>query len=194
MQPPPASAATADPLFAQLGQLTRQLHDALTQLGLVPQLQSVADSLPDTRSRLEYVVHKTGEAADKVLTLVDAAKAERHALGSALHALEATAAEPVLLAEAQQRLQRLDGMLTEIMLAQDFHDLTGQVVRRGVTLVTELEGRLVELLLRAAPAAPAVAAPAPTAPLSGPVVDAQRRGDCVANQAEVDDLLASLGF
>ena len=87
---------------------------------------------------------------------------------------------------------RIDAHLTDIMLAQDFHDLTGQVVARVVSLAGELEDSLVKLLVQAAPAE-GVARAEPSA-VRGPVVDARGRTDVVANQREVDDLLASMGF
>ena len=78
------------------------------------------------------------------------------------------------------------------MLAQDFHDLTGQVVTAVVALAIELEDSLVKLLLQAAPTE--LGSRHETNVLPGPVVDATGRPDVVTNQGEVDDLLASLGF
>ncbi|MDE2276808.1 MAG: protein phosphatase CheZ, partial [Burkholderiales bacterium] len=94
--------------------------------------------------------------------------------------------------DVEQSTARIDAHLTDIMMAQDFHDLTGQVVAKVVTLANELEDSLVKLLVSVAPADqrgrvdPAV--------LNGPVVNAAGRTDVVSNQGEVDDLLASLGF
>ncbi len=91
----------------------------------------------------------------------------------------------------EQRAMRADGRLTDIMLAQDFHDLTGQVVARVVTLANELESSLVKLLVEVAPeGAPVTSEPR----LDGPVVDARGRTDVAVDQTQVDDLLASLGF
>jgi chemotaxis protein CheZ len=78
------------------------------------------------------------------------------------------------------------------MMAQDFHDLTGQVVTKVVALATQLEEGLVKLLVQAAPAGPAQKPDASV--LAGPVIDPKGRTDVVADQGEVDDLLASLGF
>jgi chemotaxis protein CheZ len=86
----------------------------------------------------------------------------------------------------------IDSHLTDIMMAQDFHDLTGQVVAKVVALANELEDSLVKLLVQVVPldqrekVDPNV--------LHGPVVNPEGRTDVVANQGEVDDLLASLGF
>ena len=99
--------------------------------------------------------------------------------------------------------RRVDAHLTDIMVAQDFHDLTGQVVAKVVNLANDLETQLVKLLVQAAPPEQAhkVEAalthshePAGEPKLDGPVVNAEGRTDVVANQSEVDDLLASLGF
>jgi chemotaxis protein CheZ len=92
---------------------------------------------------------------------------------------------------------RIDSHLTDIMMAQDFHDLTGQVVAKVVSLAADLEDSLVKLLVQAAPVdqASKLMAHIESAPeLNGPVVDPEGRTDVVANQGEVDDLLASLGF
>ena len=87
---------------------------------------------------------------------------------------------------------RIDAHLTDIMMAQDFHDLTGQVVAKVVSLATELEDSLVKLLVQAAP--PDQAQKVESSVLNGPVVNPEGRTDVVKDQAEVDDLLASLGF
>ena len=88
-----------------------------------------------------------------------------------------------------------DEHLTEIMMAQDFHDLTGQVIARVVALAATIEQQLVQLVIKTAPPN-AVPPPAeqPRAPLSGPVVDPEKSADVVTDQSQVDDLLASLGF
>ena len=198
---PPASAPPPAEIYQQLGAITRQLHDTLEQLGVMPRLQVAAEGLPDARSRLNYIAGKTAAAADKVLDSVDQAKAE-HAciaeqtrrIGLAITAdpVRAVASGAVLnfVGDVEAATARIDAHLTDIMLAQDFHDLTGQVVAKVVALATDLEDSLVKLLVQAAPAV----APAAAVPLDGPVVNPERRSDVVRNQDEVDDLLASLGF
>ena len=82
----PQMAAGASPeVFKQLGLITRQLHDTLNQLGVMPKLQQAANGLPDARSRLSYIAQKTGDAANKVLNSVDMAKAEHHSILSLIH-------------------------------------------------------------------------------------------------------------
>ena len=81
------------------------------------------------------------------------------------------------------------------MMAQDFHDLTGQVIARVVNLAGTIQKQLVQLLVQTAPpTAQPVPLPAPERKqLSGPVVDPEGTPDVVTNQSEVDDVLASLG-
>jgi chemotaxis protein CheZ len=197
------AAPTASPeVFQQLGTITRQLHDTLTQLGVLPSLSQAAGSLPDARSRLNYIARKTAAAADKVLNSVDAAKADhaqiaaqtrRIAADLVANPVKAVASGAVLnfVSDVEAATARIDAHLTDIMLAQDFHDLTGQVVARVVTLASELEDSLVRLLVQAAPAEQVQKL---EQHLQGPVVTAEGRTDVVTNQGEVDDLLASLGF
>ena len=200
----PQMAAGASPeVFHQLGMITRQLHDTLTQLGVMPKLQIAADGLPDARSRLNYIANKTSDAANKVLNSVDSAKVDHARISSETRRIaEAIVKDPVkavasgavmnFVGDVEAATARIDQHLTDIMLAQDFHDLTGQVVAKVVSLATELEDSLVKLLVQAAP--PEQAQKVEAAVLNGPVVNPEGRTDVVKDQAEVDDLLASLGF
>jgi chemotaxis protein CheZ len=194
--------AASPEVFQQLGAITRQLHDTLNQLGVMPKLQVAADGLPDARSRLNYIADKTGAAADKVLNLVDKAKAEHQAVATQTRQMAAAiVADPVkavasgavmnFVGDVEAATGRIDQYLTDIMMAQDFHDLTGQVVAKVVHLANELEDSLVKLLVQAAPPEQAQKV---EQSLNGPVVNPAGRADVVANQSEVDDLLASLGF
>ncbi len=192
-------------LYQELGHITRQLHDSLGQLGVMPRLQQAAQGLPDARSRLNYVVEKTSEAAHRVLNSVDAAKSGHQALSERssllLAALQAPGVDAIPAEAVRAYVQaveassaQVDQHLTDIMLAQDFHDLTGQVVRKILEMANTLEDSLVHLLVQAAPEElQAMAQPAETA-LQGPVVSGTQQGEVVSNQGEVDDLLASLGF
>jgi chemotaxis protein CheZ len=202
----PDSPSASPEVFQQLGSLTRQLHDTLQHLGVMPRLQNAADNLPDARSRLSYIATKTGEAAEKVLNSVDKAKLEHSNIARETRDIaKAIIADPVkavasgaiinFVGDVEAATERIDQHLTDIMLAQDFHDLTGQVVAKVVKLAIDLEDSLVKLLVQAAPNEPIVKAPPiETASLQGPVVSHAGRSDVVKDQTEVDDLLASLGF
>lgn len=229
----PAAGLGQDDVHNKLGLLTRQLHDALRELGYADRLRSSADKLPDAQNRLSYIARLTGEAAEKVLSLVDDAKARQTNIVNATKQMrQSMIADPVAavakghimnyLEDMETATEIVDQQLTDIMMAQDFHDLTGQVIAKVVTLASSLENQLVELLVQTAPAGavlPAAPAqpPAPPVPeavdaedvwaaalaegqpiahpeLNGPVVDPASTPNVVSSQSEVDDLLASLGF
>ncbi|MGV3725154.1 protein phosphatase CheZ [Hydrogenophaga sp.] len=194
-------------MFRQLGAITRQLHDALKELGYTDKLKGTVEQLPDAQSRLSYIARLTGEAAEKVLNHVDEGKAEQAKIAERGRQLADTIARVPGLARAMPELlewskdivdlsEKSDARLTDIMMAQDFHDLTGQVIGRVVQLAGTIEEQLLGLLLQSAPAGQPgqdhalVEMPA----LSGPVVNPEGRTDVVNDQKQVDDLLASLGF
>jgi chemotaxis protein CheZ len=200
----PAEPLVVSPeVFQQLGSITRLLHDTMQQLGVMPKLQVATEGLPDARSRLSYIANKTAAAAEKVLNSVDQAKTDHAHISEATRRMaEAIVADPVravasgavmnFVQDVEQSTARIDGHLTDIMMAQDFHDLTGQVVAKVVTLAGDLEDSLVKLLVSVVP--PDKREQVDSSVLNGPVVDPEGRSDVVANQGEVDDLLASLGF
>ncbi len=203
-----AGASTGtDDVHQKIGSLTRQLHTALNELGFADPLRGSMGELPDAQSRLSYIARLTGEAAEKVLGLGLFYAAQHDYIASETRRMVTSlVADPVaavargeiynFLTDVERVTQEADGHLTEIMMAQDFHDLTGQVIARVVNLASTIEQQLVQLLLQTAPAG---SAPAPTTPvrseaLQGPVVDAESRTDVVTDQSQVGDLLASLGF
>ncbi len=203
---PPATSADAIAIHQKIGLLTRQLHDSLNELGYADQLRGTMDELPDAQSRLTYIARLTGEAAEKVLGRVDLAKEQHdHLAAETQRVTNALVQDPVRAVASGEIMNYLtdvagvtkaaDEHLTEIMMAQDFHDLTGQVIARVVSLAATIEKQLVQLLIQTAPPN-VVLAPIekPNEHLSGPVVNPETATDVVTDQSEVDDLLASLGF
>ena len=201
--PAVAPGPVSSEVFQQIGNLTRLLHDTLEQLGVMPKLQIATEGLPDARSRLSYIAGKTADAANKVLNSVDQAKADHAHISEATREIaRRIVADPVkavasgavmnFVEDVERSTGSIDSHLTDIMLAQDFHDLTGQVVTKVISLATELEDSLVKLLVSVVP--PEQRERVDPGLLSGPVVDPKGRTDVVSNQGEVDDLLASLGF
>jgi chemotaxis protein CheZ len=198
----------SEEMFHRVGQITRQLHDALQELGFADKLKNAAGELPDAQSRLSYIARLTGEAAEKVLNSVDEAKAKQDKIVQTARLLESLfPAKPALAAQLQvirECGEQTDQDLTDIMMAQDFHDLTGQVISRVVKLAASIEEQLLQLLVDVAPpsamAKPIVATEAvfPSSAagpqLEGPVVVSEGRDDVATSQQDVDDLLASLGF
>jgi chemotaxis protein CheZ len=200
---PAEPLVVSEEVYQQIGTITRLLHDTMQQLGVMPKLQVATEGLPDARSRLTYIANKTADAANKVLNSVDQAKAQHAAISAATREMaEAIVANPVkavatgavmnFVKEVESRTASIDNHLTDIMMAQDFHDLTGQVVAKVVTLANDLEDSLVKLLVQVVP--PDMREKVDLNVLNGPVVNADGRTDVVTNQGEVDDLLASLGF
>lgn len=212
---PAASAeGVQEDLYHRIGHLTRTLHDAMRELGYQDSLADARDNLPDARDRLAYIARLTGDAAEKVLNAVDNARSLQDDIGGRAQGLKkrwaavavytaggdrATPAGAALvdetcafLASVGGQTEQTNSILTDIMMAQDFHDLTGQVIRKVVALAQTLEEQLVKLLIESTPPEQRkkVAAPA----LEGPIVNPEARTDVVADQAAVDDLLASLGF
>ncbi|WP_293660694.1 protein phosphatase CheZ [Rhodoferax sp. OV413] len=193
----------------QLGALTRQLHDSLNGLGLADKVKDWAGELPDAKSRLSYIARLTGQAAEKVLNQVDQAKEQHDFIASETRRIgELIVKDPVaavakghvmnFINDVDQASKKVDANLTEIMMAQDFHDLTGQVIAKVVNLAATIEEQLVLLLIQTAPAElankPGLTPAAYTPALAGPVVDGQSNQEVVTDQSQVDDLLASLGF
>jgi chemotaxis protein CheZ len=163
----------------KIGILTRQLHDSLNELGFAEKLRGSMGELPDAQSRLNYIARLTGEAAEKVLGRVEQAKAQhQYIAGETRRVTGLLVNDPVaavargdvmnFVKDVERVTKEADMHLTEIMMAQDFHDLTGQVVAKVVALAIDLEDSLVKLLVQAAPSE--LAPEPPHADLNGPVV------------------------
>lgn len=203
-------APEADAVFNRLGQLTRQVHDSLRELGLEGALKEAAEAIPDARQRLAYIAQTTEQAASRVLNATDVARPIQDELTCGADALSARWDELYagkLSPEAFRELSAdtrsflgavADGsrvtsaQLHEIMMAQDFQDLTGQVIKRVVDLAQLLETQLLQVLLEAAP--PQIRSERHSGLLNGPVINPEGRTDVLSSQAQVDDLLESLGF
>ncbi len=207
MVPTENSSVDSADVHHKIGQLTRQLHDSLNELGYAEKLRGSMGELPDAQSRLSYIARLTGEAAEKVLNRVEQAKAQHDFIAQETRrVVTSLVKDPVaavakgeimnFLTDVERVTTEADVHLTEIMMAQDFHDLTGQVIARVVNLAATIEEQLVQLLIQTAPPNNVQAAPieAPRTHLAGPVVDPEHTPDVVTSQSQVDDLLASLGF
>lgn len=195
--------------YERIGMLTRKLHDALHELGYDKTVETAAQALPDARARLAYIAALTGKAAERALAAVEQGQAELQARnGDAtllaadwerlyagaldVGAFKALAGRTRCFLGAQaDHAARLNACLLEIMMAQDFHDLTGQVIQRIVALAQTLEDQLVKLLLETRPAGPR--GDPNDQWLGGPSVH-RGRSDVVGDQGQVDQLLESLGF
>ncbi|GAB5098339.1 protein phosphatase CheZ [Caballeronia sp. HLA56] len=214
---------STDRILARIGQLTRTLRDSMRELGLDKQVEAAAVAVPDARDRLKYVATMTEQAAERALNAIELAKPMQEAMQHEAQALDARWEQwygaPLgqgeageLLADTRTFLQSVpaktqatNAQLLEIMLAQDFQDLTGQVINKITDVVYLIEQQLLGVLLEniaperreqfAASAAALVSSSgSPEALLNGPQINPQGRSDVVQDQSQVDDLLASLGF
>ena len=197
-------------LLARVGQMTRSLHDSLRGLDFDKLIERAAYDIPDARDRLDYVARLTEQAAQKVLNATELASPLQDGLGSGADALandwRAALADDGMPATSRMLAERTLGYLAQaradsdttrahlmdIMMAQDFQDLTGQVIRKVTELAHGLEQQLVQLLVDYAPGD--IKRETSTGLLNGPQINPNASPDVVADQAQVDDLLESLGF
>lgn len=200
-----------DKVFKQVGQMARQLHDTLGGLGYEKFVEKTVGALPDAKDRLNYIANLTEQAACKVLNATDIAtplQDELEAGASLLAAkwdklydnkldveefkLLANETRAYLKNAVPQRTESTKAQLMEIMMAQDFQDLTGQVIKKVIAMSQELEAQLMSVLIDTMPVEKRT--DSVNSLLNGPVINADGRTDVVASQQQVDDLLDSLGF
>ena len=215
MQPIPASREQAVPeessgVFTSLGQMTRELHDNLRAIGYDKALGDAARRIPDARQRLSYIVQMTEQAASRALDAIEIARPIQDAVEARSESLEKRWAKvfanqmsaedfkllaadtQTFLSEIPSQTQATKEQLTEIMMAQDFQDLTGQVIKKVVDLVENLERQLLHVLFEAMP--PDMNVEPPAGLLNGPVINADGRTEVLTSQSQVDELLERLGF
>ena len=206
------------PLFQELGKLVRNLHQQikLVSTDIPARLGEMAEhDMVSATQRLEHVVEMTEKAANVTIgfteelmeAMAENETSDRAMLGKVDQALTIDGLSPDvkgLLEETAVNLQaRLEfdastqGKLTEVLMAQGYQDLTGQVVQKIVTLLNQLEDELLELVKvfgRAHGKKSVMEDPSSNVVLQGPLSEKSEKGDLKRNQDEVDDLLQSLGF
>lgn len=204
-----AAGVDPSPVFERLGNIVRALHDALTEIGAQRVIADAASEFPSARERLLHIARLTENAANIVLgkveengPVLDHLAAKAAALQGAWRILpvpgDGTLPPPELVADTQRFLAEVESgcstsraALSDIMMAQDFQDLTGQLIKKVVTLMERTETDLLALLVEAAP--PGLTVQVPRDELTaGP--GAHGSGGTALEQANVDDLLAELGF
>jgi len=209
---PPAETEGACPeyVFAQVGNMTRHLHNLLRELGLEKTLEKVARDIPDNRDRLNYIAAMTAQAAERTLNAAETAQPIQTQLGATasdlaekwdrMFAKQLGVAEfKALVRDTRNYLRAVptqteatQTQLMQIILAQDFQDLTGQVIKKVLDAAQTLEKQLIALLLETTPEDKRQAVKPGL--LEGPIVDSSGRSDVVTSQEQVDELLESLGF
>jgi len=204
-----AGAASNEEVLSRIGHMTRALHESLRGLGLDKLIEKAASDIPDARDRLDYVARLSEQAAKKVLDATDAAGPLQDAIETRATELsdgwqallDKGASEAEWRAMAQRTIASLNesaagavatrGELMNIMMAQDFQDLTGQVIGRITGIAQNLEKQLVQVLIDFAPSE--IKRELDNGLLNGPQIKPTGT-EVVANQGQVDDLLDSLGF
>ena len=205
-------------LFAEVGKLTRQLHDSLNSFNIDSRIADLAnEDIPVAQSRLNYVIETTEQAANKTMDAVETSMPIAEKLCSEitdilpkwkkLMARELELGEFKALCHSIDKFleasskdsSKLTELLTEVLMAQGYQDLTGQVIRRVIELVKEVEDSLVNVLKvfgepEISEAAIQEKQEKQAHSPEGPIIDAASRDDVVSGQDDVDDLLSSLGF
>lgn len=225
-QPAVPEGAPGDDLIQRIGQLTRMLRDSMRELGLDKEVEKAAKAIPDARARLDYVASMTEQAAERALNAVDRAQPLQGEIESHAEALDkqwqAWFEKPVELDQARELVRETRGYLQsvptmaretskellEIMMAQDFQDLTGQVIKKMMEVIQEVERQLLQVLLESVPegeereavkrrledgSAADSRKRAEASLVNGPQVNGGS-DDVVSSQDQVDDLLDELGF
>ncbi|MFT5635193.1 MAG: chemotaxis protein CheZ [Cognaticolwellia sp.] len=204
-------------LFAEIGKLTRQLHDSLNNFHIDSGLIDIAtDDIPDAQERLNFVISSTEEAANKTMDAVEAIFPVVDSIQKQISTVnplwrklmhnELDVGEfkvlclnlDVLLKTTEKDTNKIHSLMTDVLMAQDFQDLTGQVIRKVIELVREVEVSLIHMLSAFGLSSeqdksnyrPKVGENL----VEGPIINSEGRIDVVADQDDVDDLLSSLGF
>ncbi|MBD8683739.1 protein phosphatase CheZ [Pseudomonas sp. CFBP 13719] len=214
-------------LYQEVGKLTRELHSAIVSFQIdpnIPQAEEVSQ-ITDATERLSYVVRLTENAANRTMDLVEQSTPVLNTLSAEASALSVDwqrfMRREVAADEFRELARRVDSFLTrseqgnrevathlnDIVLAQDYQDLTGQVIKRVTALVTEVESNLLKLVLMASQVDRFAGIQHDHEQLraekdqekhpakgEGPQIHADKREDVVSGQDDVDDLLSSLGF
>jgi chemotaxis protein CheZ len=195
---------SAKPMFDRLGGLVRMMHESMRELGYDRSLSDVASQITDAQGRLEYVATLTEKAANTVLNATDVGMPEQDQLAKSakdiqsrwenlfagtlsvddfkLLASDSKAFTTTVIASTDAEKARL----LEIMMAQDFQDLTGQLIKKVLVITHAVEHELAQILIDNAP--PELKEKAVEL-MQGPSVP-----NSALEQDDVDNLLDSLGF
>lgn len=215
-------------LFNEVGKLTRSLHESIKNFAIDTsragnKVHDEMSRMQDASERLNYVISKTEQAANKTMDMVENIIPLTSQLGERARELKPewqrlmrkeikpeefrrlTRDVEKFLDLASEETSRIGSNLSDILLAQDFQDLTGQVIRRVIQLVHEVEDNLVNLVKMAGTIdqitgithelpEKIVVDTGPNIGPEGPIINPEKRNDVVAGQDDVDALLSSLGF
>lgn len=201
-------------LFNEIGQITRHVHDALGFCSDNERISEIAkNEIPDARERLQYVIEKTEKSANTTLDIAEELLKDSNALATESEGIQHKwyrfKKREMNVEEFRELSQQLESFFTRIdedsnkfrsdisdlMVAQDFQDLTGQIIKQVIDLVVEVESRLVGVIKNAGPEqAEKKVQTVKDIKAEGPQVNAKGDANIAADQEDVDALLSSLGF
>lgn len=177
---PSKSADGKDVLFKEVGRVTRKLHDSVKNFkeALDPRLKDITSKeVPSAIDKLQFVIESTEEAANKTMGIVEKHIMVMDELSTHIKSLKGPKASVEYL---KQYKNGLEDDLTEILTTQGFQDLTGQTLKKVITLVGEVESELVGLITA-----------------FGVKSDSKAQAEVIeetVSQEGVDDLLKEFGF
>lgn len=214
----------SEDVVLRIAHLVRALRQSMRELGLDKEVEKAAKAVPDARDRLGYIAVKTEQAAERALNAIDRAQPLQDELGSKAEELDARwqawFAEPGELDQAKDLVMETRAYLKavpdltretskellEIMMAQDFQDLTGQVIKKMMDVIRDMEFELLQVLLdnlsddvdrteyqRRTNELKVAETERDASLLNGPQVS-ENAADVLQGQDQVDDLLEELGF
>ncbi|VAW66637.1 Chemotaxis response - phosphatase CheZ [hydrothermal vent metagenome] len=204
-------------LFKELGKMTREIHDSIMSFRMDTRIADLAETdIPDAKDRLEYVITMTEKAANTAMGVIEEGSPVAEKLGAQAGVLKAQWEKfrrrelssdelrdmgkdvEAFFDESELMMSKLLSGFTEILMAQDFQDLTGQIIRQVINLVNEIETNLVGLIKiqgEGMAQDEVKGEQKEEEKLAGPQVPGKETSDDVMKgQDDVDDLLASLGF
>jgi len=209
-------------LYQEIGHLTRALHESIKNFKLDSKIQGAGSDIDEAQEGLQYVVEMTAKAANKTMDKVDESMPLSQSIASEAFEIkqewtrflnkemsakefrELTKRVSQFLENTEGSTKKLNANLSDILLAQDFQDLTGQVIQRITTMITDVESRLVNLVAMAGHVDQMTGIQHNEIKVQekeedinkgvGPQLNSEDNEDVASNQDEVDDLLSSLGF
>ncbi|SHE23162.1 protein phosphatase CheZ [methanotrophic endosymbiont of Bathymodiolus puteoserpentis (Logatchev)] len=202
-------------LFQEVGRLTRQLHDTMNSFALDSKMvELTSKDIPDAKERLHYVIAMTEQAANQTMAVIESLTPISQELSDQANELSnkwdrflakdmpfeefKNMSQEITMhfAQTKEGVESVQTGLTDILMAQSFQDITGQIIRRVIDLVQEMEHSMVELVRISGGKMKTEAVVIAEPELPGPVVPGvdDKANDVATSQDDVDDLLSSLGF
>ncbi len=171
----------------QVAEQLKELRDLLTvNIETLQQdggVLNATSELADASERLQYVLDSTEKAAGETLDLAEA-------IGEELTALRDQVDEA-----QQQKIDHMLGQVQALIMAQEYQDLTGQVLKRMIPAMEEMQKILEKLIAAAGHNLEELKKRDENLMQGvGPNVTKSAQTDAVSSQDEVDDLLDSLGL